>query len=664
MSFLWGPSAGQSEFDTLLEKTTSDLLPSSTPPDLVASLQLADLIRSTAVPASAASKSIFRRLRHPNPNVQLLALSVLDICVKNGGTPFLTAVAGKEFANELESLAKGGSTSSGSNRDVKDKVIAKLQDWATAFVGKEGLKGSELVRVYERMKADGFAFPPTDPTATAAMVESLSAPDWKDAAYCTRCRTDFTTFNRKHHCRNCGDVFDQQCSSNVAPLPHFGITEAVRVCDGCVKKVKEGKGASVLARSTSLGSAQRQADRPGLPERSSTVGHGSSSSSGRRNASARAKEDEDLQRAIAASLLESNPSSSRGPAFESRNKDVPAKSGYTPSYATNETRTSSIPDKTAGVKEEEDPDLAAAIAASLRDVAPAPSAPTFDSHPTPPAATYASLFPNQGYQSTAAPTHATRYAVLPSYDLSPTESSTLHTFTSALAQPPPQLGHRERQLYEQASLAAPRLERGLEDAERRKEMLVEMNLKLAEAARMYQGALENAARAYHAPQRQQVGYGATVGTQQQQQQQYAGAVAQASSAAASMQQTYQDPRYAYQPTPIGQPLPYTIASAPPTHAHAHEQSYAPQPQTYAQPQSHPHPQQSVISPVPAQAPAQAPVQVQAQLQPAGYYKPSQFPSVPSGPQAMLFPHVPQEEPWTKREEQLVEEQKVGELIEL
>ncbi|KDE03335.1 hypothetical protein MVLG_06178 [Microbotryum lychnidis-dioicae p1A1 Lamole] len=655
MSFLWGPSAGQSEFDTLLEKTTSDLLPSSTPPDLVASLQLADLIRSTAVPPLAASKSIFRRLRHPNPNVQLLALSVLDICVKNGGTPFLTAVAGKEFANELESLAKG---STGSNKDVKEKVTAKLQDWATAFVGKEGLKGSELVRVYERMSAEGFIFPPRDPTATAAMVESLSAPDWKDAAYCTRCRTDFTTFNRKHHCRNCGDVFDQQCSSNVAPLPHFGITEAVRVCDGCVKKVKEGKGASVLARSTSLGSAQRQADRPGLPERSSTVGHGSSPISARRSASARVKEDEDLQRAIAASLLESNPSSSTGPAFELR-KDVPVKSGYTHSYATNAMGTSSIPVKTTGLKEEEDPDLAAAIAASLRDVAPAPSAPTFDSHPTPPAATYASLFPNQAYQTNAAPTHATRYAPLPSYDLSPTESSTLHTFTSALAQPPPQLGYRERQLYEQASLAAPRLERGLEDAERRKEMLVEMNLKLAEAARMYQGALENAARGYYPPQGQQVGYGATVGTQQQQQQ-YAGAVAQASSAAASMQQPFQDPRYAYQPTPIGQPLPYTIASAPPTHAHAHEQSYAPQPQTYAQPQ--PHPQQSVASPVPAPIPAQAPVQ--AQPQPAGYYKPSQFPSVPSGPQAMLFPHVPQEEPWTKREEPLVEEQKVGELIEL
>ncbi|SCV71704.1 BQ2448_3292 [Microbotryum intermedium] len=663
MSFLWGPSAGQSEFDTLLEKTTSDLLPSSTPPDLVASLQLADLIRSTAVPPLAACKSIFRRLRHSNPNVQIVALSVLDICVKNGGTPFLVAVSSKEFATELESLAKG---SSGSNRDVKEKVTAKLQDWATAFAGKDGLKGSDLVRVYERMKGDGFAFPPRDPTATAAMVDSLSAPDWKDAAYCTRCRTDFTTFNRKHHCRNCGDVFDQQCSSNTVPLPHFGITEAVRVCDGCVKKVKEGKGASVLARSTSLGSAHRTQDRPGLPERSSTVGHGSSPSNGRRSASARAKEDDDLQRAIAASLLDSNPSSTTGPAFELR-KDASVKSGYTPSYATPDTRTSTKTKAlTKGLKEEEDPDLAAAIAASLRDVAPAPSAPTFDSGPTPPAATYAALFPSQGYQANAPPAQTTRYAPLPSYDLSPTESTTLHTFTSALSQPPSQLGHRERQLYEQASLAAPRLERGLEDAERRKEMLVEMNHKLAEAARMYQGALEHAARGYYAPQAQ--GY-TNAATAMQQQQQYASAVAQASSSAStSMQQAYQipsDPRYIYRPAPMGQPLPFTMASAPPTQAQAHvnEQSYHPQPQAYEQAQPHALPQQGVSSPAPTSIPAQ----VEAHLQPAGYYKPSQFPSVPQGAQAMLFPHVPQEQPWdreVKREAERVEEQKVGELIEL
>lgn len=153
------------------DKTTSDLLPSATPPDLVASLQLADMIRSTAIPPQAAAKCLVRKLKHDNPNVQLLALAVLDICIKNGGTPFLVQVASRECAQELETLGRG--TPSG-NRDVKDKVLSKLQDWATAFQGKDALRHTDLVRAYERMRNEGLPFPARDPTATAAMVDSLS----------------------------------------------------------------------------------------------------------------------------------------------------------------------------------------------------------------------------------------------------------------------------------------------------------------------------------------------------------------------------------------------------------------------------------------------------------------------------------------------------------
>ncbi|KAK9071872.1 hypothetical protein SSX86_008302 [Deinandra increscens subsp. villosa] len=54
---------------------------------------------------------------------------------------------------------------------------------------------------------------------------------------CTGCGSDFSAFNRKHHCRNCGDVFCDKCSRGRTALTSEDNAPQVRVCDRCMLEV-------------------------------------------------------------------------------------------------------------------------------------------------------------------------------------------------------------------------------------------------------------------------------------------------------------------------------------------------------------------------------------------------------------------------------------------
>ncbi|OAA49574.1 VHS domain-containing protein [Metarhizium rileyi] len=76
--------------------------PENYEPNLALSLEIADLINSKkgSAPREAATM-IVSYINHRNPNVALLALNLLDICVKNCGYPFHLQISTKEFLNEL-----------------------------------------------------------------------------------------------------------------------------------------------------------------------------------------------------------------------------------------------------------------------------------------------------------------------------------------------------------------------------------------------------------------------------------------------------------------------------------------------------------------------------------------------------------------------------------
>ena len=76
--------------------------PENFEPNLSLSLEIADLINSKKAGAPReAAVAIVGYVNHRNPNVSLLALSLLDICVKNCGYPFHLQISTKDFLNEL-----------------------------------------------------------------------------------------------------------------------------------------------------------------------------------------------------------------------------------------------------------------------------------------------------------------------------------------------------------------------------------------------------------------------------------------------------------------------------------------------------------------------------------------------------------------------------------
>ncbi|ORX48493.1 FYVE-domain-containing protein [Hesseltinella vesiculosa] len=65
----------------------------------------------------------------------------------------------------------------------------------------------------------------------------LPRPIWVndiDVNYCTGCNAPFGHFRRRHHCRHCGNIFCQECSSKNVILPQLGYGgKPMRVCNEC-----------------------------------------------------------------------------------------------------------------------------------------------------------------------------------------------------------------------------------------------------------------------------------------------------------------------------------------------------------------------------------------------------------------------------------------------
>ncbi|TDL22304.1 ubiquitin binding protein [Rickenella mellea] len=632
-SWLWGTT----QTDEAIDKATSELLPAGAE-DMALNLEICDQIRSKAVPPKDAMKALKRRMNHRNPNVQLLTLGLTDVCIKNGGDHFLVEIASREFMDNLVSILKMPTL----NHEVKTKMLRLIQNWAVAFEGKPAL--GYVGQVYKTLKNEGFAFPPQDLTASStAMVDTSTAPEWIDSDVCLRCRTAFSFTNRKHHCRNCGQVFDQACSSKMLPLPHFGITQEVRVCDGCYVKLTKNK----KEKTHSHDSTKHRTRSP------------------TRHKSARELADAELQRAIELSLAESGGFAS-GSTVHHRPGYVPAQpnpSTYT--WQTSEPplvdRSTRPAPKVNGYRkteeEEDDPELKAAIEASLKEAnAPKPNAPVLET-PTAEVPMYmynplpnsslpprtSSLPVTSSSSSSPLPSLPAAPQMQPAYDLSPYESSAILEFSQTV-EAAETSGGRDlsryagvSEMYDKAQGLRPKLVLALGDAERKEQMLADMHDKLSQVVKLYDKALtEQVSR----PWRSQAAH-PSANTPQQQHAQWA---PQQATPYGPQQPQYaqQQPQQQFvQQLPTQQQQQY----APPQASAQVPESQYQQPQMTGQQQSHqwqPQAQQQGQFAPPVQQQFASPSSPPVPAPISQYNHPPVGMQSPPPPQAILSPAPPQQ----------------------
>ncbi|XP_051925254.1 TOM1-like protein 2 isoform X2 [Hippocampus zosterae] len=136
-----------------IEKATDGSLPSE---DWTLNMEICDIINETEDGPKDAIRAVKKRLNgNRNYREVMLALTVLETCVKNCGHRFHALVTSRDFVDGV--LVKIISPKNNPPTIVQDKVLALIQAWADAFRSSPDLTG--VVQIYEELKRKGIEFP-------------------------------------------------------------------------------------------------------------------------------------------------------------------------------------------------------------------------------------------------------------------------------------------------------------------------------------------------------------------------------------------------------------------------------------------------------------------------------------------------------------------------
>eukprot|EP00250_Pteridium_aquilinum_P006103 c16084_g1_i1 orf=303-2141(-) len=144
----------------LVERATSDLLIG---PDWGMNLEICDAVNYNPSLVRDVVKAIKKRLSNKSAKVQLLALTVLEMAMKNCGDSVHQMVAEKDVLRDMAKIVKKKG-----DLGVRDKILSLLESWQKAFGGPTA-KYSQFAAVYDELRRSGVQFPAQTGADTAPM---------------------------------------------------------------------------------------------------------------------------------------------------------------------------------------------------------------------------------------------------------------------------------------------------------------------------------------------------------------------------------------------------------------------------------------------------------------------------------------------------------------
>ncbi|OJJ02894.1 hypothetical protein ASPVEDRAFT_151488 [Aspergillus versicolor CBS 583.65] len=129
-------------------------------PNLALNLEVADLVNSKKgnAPREAAF-DIVRLINSRNQNVSLLALALLDICVKNCGYPFHLQISTKEFLNEL--VRRFPERPAMRATRVQHRILESIEEWRQTICQTSRYKDDlgHIRDMHRLLLYKGYVFP-------------------------------------------------------------------------------------------------------------------------------------------------------------------------------------------------------------------------------------------------------------------------------------------------------------------------------------------------------------------------------------------------------------------------------------------------------------------------------------------------------------------------